>query len=121
MAVGVLAADPGPVLDELHRQQPDLAARGISDDLIVNATYVMAGVVAIWSLVAMVLAGFAVSRAPWAWIALLVCAAATVGGLMLRVAWWASCSCWCRSLAVADGLRGDAVARRVRAWFARVP
>jgi hypothetical protein len=75
VAVGVLATDSGPVLAELHRQQPDLAAQGISDELIVNATYVMAGVVSVWSVLAMVLAGFAVAGARWAWVGLLVSAA----------------------------------------------
>lgn len=76
VAVGVLATDSGPVLEELHRQQPDLAAQGISDEMIVNATYVMAGVVSVWSVIAMVLAGFAVAGARWAWVGLLVSAAA---------------------------------------------
>jgi hypothetical protein len=76
VAVGVLATDPGPVLAELHRQQPELASQGISDEMIVNATYVMAGVVGVWAVIAMVLAGFAVAGARWAWVGLLVSAAA---------------------------------------------
>ena len=118
-AVAILAADPGPVLDELHRQQPDIAARGLSDDLIVNATYVMAGAVAIWSLVAIVLAGFAISRAPWARIALLVCAAATVGGLMLSVA--VGQVLMLVPLAAAAAVVAMLSRADVRRWFARVP
>lgn len=76
-AVSVLAGDPGPVLDELHRQQPDLTAQGVSDDLVVRAAYVMAFLVALWSLAAIVLAVLAVVGVRWARVALLVCVGIT--------------------------------------------
>ena len=84
-AVLVLATDAGPVLDELHRQQPDLAARGVSDQVIVTMTYVMSAVVALWSVVAMALAGLAFAGFSWARLALVACVAASAVLLLVSV------------------------------------
>lgn len=84
-AVAVLATNADPVLEELHRQQPDLAAQGVTDELLVNATYAMAGVVALWTVTAMVLAGLAFAGVRWARTALLVCLGGTGATLLLMV------------------------------------
>jgi hypothetical protein len=84
-AVIVLAADAAPVLEELHRQQPELAEQGVSDDLIVAMTFAMAGVVAFWAIVAMLLAGLAFAGIAWARLALLLCVASSAGLLLVSV------------------------------------
>lgn len=53
----LLLADSGLVLDELRRQNPELAAQaGLDRDELIRSTYLLMGVVAVWSLTAIALA-----------------------------------------------------------------
>ncbi len=58
--VAVVAGDPGFVIDQLQQQDQDLAVE--DPDVLVNATYLTAGVLGVWSLVAAVLAVLAYRR-----------------------------------------------------------
>jgi hypothetical protein len=74
-----IAVDPDLLLDEVHRQNPDLREQGISDALLTAATYVMAGFIVVWCLAAIVVAVLVWRRVGWARIVLLVSASACVG------------------------------------------
>ncbi|WP_460824394.1 hypothetical protein [Nocardioides ungokensis] len=78
LSITMLATSPGLVFDELHRQNPDLAATGVSDATLRSATFVIGGVVAAWSLIAVVVAVLAFRRVRWARAALVVSAAGSV-------------------------------------------
>ena len=43
-----IALDPDVIFDEVHKQNPDLAARGVTDTMLEVATYVMAGGIVLW-------------------------------------------------------------------------
>jgi hypothetical protein len=58
--VAVVAGDPGFVIDQLQQQDQDLAVE--DPDVLVNATYLTAGLLGVWSLVAAVLAVLAYRR-----------------------------------------------------------
>lgn len=73
-SVLVLVGAPDMVLDQLHEQNPDLADQGITDGVIMTATYVTAAVLVPWCVAAMVFAGAAFRGARWGAIALLVSA-----------------------------------------------
>ncbi len=60
VTVAVVAGDPGFVIDQLQQQDQDLAVE--DPDELVNATYLTAGVLVVWSLVAAVLAVLAYRR-----------------------------------------------------------
>jgi hypothetical protein len=77
-SLAILATDSRRVLDELHRQDPQLAERGISDHEILVIGYVAGSVVLLWSLVAAVLAALAFRGRRRAWHALLASTAAVV-------------------------------------------
>jgi len=79
----VLATSPGLVFDELHRQNPDLAAQGVSDATLRTMTFVVGGVVIVWSLAALVVAVLAFRRVRWARPALVVSASASLALLLL--------------------------------------
>jgi hypothetical protein len=74
-----IAVDTHLLLDEVHRQNPDLREQGISDGVLAAATYVMAGLIVLWCLAAIVVAVLVWRRVGWARIVLLVSAAACVG------------------------------------------
>jgi hypothetical protein len=74
-----IAVDPHLLLDEVHRQNPDLREQGISDGLLAAVTYVMAGFIVLWCLAAIVVAVLVWRRVGWARIVLLVSASACVG------------------------------------------
>jgi hypothetical protein len=74
-----IALRPELIFDEVHRQNPELAAQDVSDQLLATATYVMAGVVVLWCLSAVVLAALVWRRVAWARIVLIVCTATCVG------------------------------------------
>jgi hypothetical protein len=86
-SVVVIAARPDLVFDEVHRQNPELAKQGVSDDLLATATYVMAGLVVVWCVSAIVLAVLVWRRVGWARIMLVVsassCAALSLLGSVL--------------------------------------
>jgi hypothetical protein len=58
--VAVVAGDPGFIVDQLQQQDEDLAVE--DPDVLVNATYLTAGVLGVWSVVAAVLAVLAFRR-----------------------------------------------------------
>jgi hypothetical protein len=111
----VVAASPDLVLDEVHRQNPELAEQGVTGSMLQAATYVTAGVVAVWSLVAILLAVLAFRRSRWARVALLVssaaaavaCLVASLGSLLMVVPVFACVATF--SLLLKP---------EVRAWFA---
>jgi len=119
MATGLalLAADPGRFVDEFHRQNPDLAEQQeLTDRAIEVATYVSAGVVAVWALIAIVLAVLVFRRSGWARIVLLVSAAAA--GALCVVASFGALPMVVPAAVCA--LTFSLLRRpEVRAWFAR--
>ncbi len=113
-SIAVLVASPDLVFDEVRRQNPDLAAQGVSDHLVVQLTYVLGAVIILWSLAAMVLAGLAFRGVAWARVPLVVSASLAAGlclvaaiSQFLMVLPLAACV-----VALALLLRPD-----VRAWF----
>ena len=78
-SIAVLAANPDLVFDELRNQNPELVRQGLSDDLIVRLTYVMGGVVIVWSLLAILFSALTFHRVSWARVALVVSASASAG------------------------------------------
>ena len=115
--LALLAADPGRFVDEFHRQNPDLAAQQeLTDRAIEVATYLSAGVVAVWALVAIVLAVLVFRRSGWARIVLLVSAAGA--GALCIVASFGALPMVVPALVCA--LTFSLLRRpEVRAWFAR--
>jgi hypothetical protein len=81
-SLAVLAADSSTVLDRMHEQDPQLAARGLSDHDLLVIGYVTGSVVIFWSLVAGALAVVVFLRYRWAWYGLL---ASTVGVVLLTL------------------------------------
>ena len=77
-SIAVLATSPDVVFEELHRQNPDLASTGVSDATLRTATFVIGGVVALWSLAALAAAVLAFRRVRWGRAALVVSAAGSV-------------------------------------------
>lgn len=78
-SIAVLAANPDLVFDELRKQNPELVRQGLSDDLIVRITYVIGGVVIVWSLLAILFSALTYHRVPWARVALVVSASGSAG------------------------------------------
>jgi hypothetical protein len=74
----VLAIDSATVLDRMHRQDPRLSDRGITDHQLLLFAYVTGGIVIAWALAAAALAALAFNRRRWAWAALLVSTTAVV-------------------------------------------
>jgi hypothetical protein len=70
-----LAVSPDLMLDQVHKDNPDLAAQGVSDDLLVVATYVMIAALVLWCVSAAGLAVLVLRRVDWARIVLIVSAA----------------------------------------------
>ncbi|MCW2851974.1 MAG: hypothetical protein JWM84_1638 [Nocardioides sp.] len=75
MGALVLAAAPDLWLEELYKQDPDLRSQGVSESELRTATFVLAGVVALWGGAAMVFAVQAFRRVRWGRTALVVSAA----------------------------------------------
>lgn len=82
VTLGVVLAAPGTLLDEMHRQNPDLADQGLSDATLKATVYATSAVVMAWSAAAIVLAVLVWRRVRWASIALVV-SAGLAGGLCL--------------------------------------
>lgn len=78
MVVGAvaLAVEPDRLLDEVHRQNPELAAQGVSDGMLLGVAYALVAGLVLWCLAAAVLAALVFRRLEWARIALVVSAAA---------------------------------------------
>lgn len=116
VSVVALVADSGLVLDELNRQNPELAAQGVTEQLLRTVTYVMAAVVVIWSAAAILLAALVWRRSDRARRVLVVSASAagvclllSTLGQFLLVLPLAACV-----VTLALLVRPD-----VRAWFTR--
>jgi hypothetical protein len=99
ISVVVLASSPGLVYDELVKQNPELANQGVSERVLVDATYVLAAVVVVWSLVAIALAALVFRRVGWArpvlmasaGVAALLCLLAVLVGQFLVLVPLAAC------------------------------
>lgn len=88
VSVVALVASPTQVLDQMHRQNPDLSGQAISDHALVVTTCVLAGAFALWSICASVAAALVMRRSRRAWTVLLV---STVGvGVACSIALLAS-------------------------------
>ncbi|WP_295656245.1 hypothetical protein [uncultured Nocardioides sp.] len=61
-AIAVVASSPDLVLDEVARQNPELADQGVTESALVAATYVMGGLVALWAGLACVCAAVMLHR-----------------------------------------------------------
>lgn len=95
LLVGVVAliASPSQLLDQVHRQNPDLAARTITDHALVVTTCLLAGVFALWAVGASLAAALAMRRSRKAWTVLMVstigvavvCGIATIASTVLFV------------------------------------
>jgi hypothetical protein len=77
-----MLTDTQRVLDQAHRQNPDLASQGISDTTLKVAIYLTTGIGVAWALAAASFALLAWRRVRWAAIGLLV-STVLVGGLGL--------------------------------------
>ena len=116
--LAVVLASPEALIDEMYRQDPDLAARGLGADSLQALTTVTALLVIAWSLAAIVLAVFVFRRAGWARYALLG-STGGAGGLCLVASLQAPFLVVPLLACVATFsllLRTD-----VRDWFARSP
>lgn len=115
-SMALLATSPGLVFDELHRQDPQLAEAGLSDDVLRTATFVVGGVLVVWSLAAIVIAVLAYRRVGWARVALVVSAATSAGCCLL-----ASVGQFVMLLPLAASVVALVLLVRpdVRAWFDR--
>lgn len=90
----VLALDPDVLLDEAHRQNPDLADQGVTDGMLTAMAFAMVAGVVLWCVAAAVLAILVFRRVGWARVVLLVSAGvaaaislvgAAIGGVLLLV------------------------------------
>lgn len=70
----VFALNPDYLLDEVHRQSPDLADQGVTDTVLMATTYAMLGFVVLWCLAAAVLALLTFRGVGWARVVLIVSA-----------------------------------------------
>jgi hypothetical protein len=75
MSVVVMAVSPDAMLEEVLRQQPELADQGVTQGLLQTTTFVMGGIVMAWAVVAIVLAFLTLHRRRRAAHALMVSAA----------------------------------------------
>lgn len=111
----VIAVSPELVLDELRKQDPQLA-EDVTEDLLVGSAIGTAVVLIVWCVAASVVAFFAFRRAGWAQITLLVSAAVAGVGCLVGVA--------IGTFPLLVPLLGCAMTigllnrREVRAWFA---
>jgi hypothetical protein len=80
-----VGADPDLLLDEMYRQNPQLADQALDQDSLVTLTRVTAGIVVAWAVAAIVLAVLVFRRVRWARIGLLA-SAGGAGGLCLVAA-----------------------------------
>lgn len=117
--MALLTVDSSLLLEEMHRQNPEFARQGIADDMIVTGTYVVGTLLALWSVAALVFAGFAFAGRRWARTALLVCSAGAVILLLLSVV--TGQLLLLLPLSAATATTTNLVRADVRAWFAPPP
>jgi hypothetical protein len=115
----ILVASPDVLLDEVHRQNPEIRAEGVTDGALVAVSLVMIAAIVLWCVFAAALAVLVFRGVEWARIVLLVSAAAAgalsllgtaVGAFLLTLTLVASV------VALALLLRPE-----VRAWFSERP
>jgi hypothetical protein len=82
-SIAVLVADPAFVFEELQRQNPNFDDQGVSDRALKTATFILGGVVIVWSLAAALLAVLVFRRVAWARVGLVVSAAVAACLLLL--------------------------------------
>jgi hypothetical protein len=95
VATGVLlAVHPDTLLDEVHRQNPELESQGVTDDMLIGVTFAMIAVIVLWCVSAAVLAMLVLRRVEWARVVLVVSAATAaalslvgtaIGGFLLAI------------------------------------
>ncbi|GAB2865496.1 hypothetical protein [Nocardioides pacificus] len=115
-SMAILAGDPDLVLDEVRRTNPEIfEQQGVTEQLIINTTYFMGGVLVIWALAAIVLAVLAMRGLGWARIMLIISAAGTAGFCLLGAL---SSPLLLLPVIAAAGTLQALLRRDVRAWFA---
>ena len=117
LTAAVLLINPDPLLDDVHRRQPDLADQGVSDGMLVVVSLAMIAAIVLWCVAAVVLAILVYRGADWARVVLLVSAGvaaaisllgAAAGGFLLLVSFAASAAAFSLLLRPST-----------RAWFDR--
>ncbi len=96
----VMVASPDALIDAAHRENPDLAAQGMSDSDLKISTYIACGLVMAWSAAAAALALLAWRRVRWAatglavsaGLASLLCLLSVVGTLVVMLVPLAACA-----------------------------
>ena len=84
LTLGYMLAAPDTLIEELHRQNPDLADQGVTESVLRTTVYVTAAVVMAWSAAAAALAVLTWRGVRWASIGLMI-SAGVAGGLCLLV------------------------------------
>ena len=84
-----MAVSPDLMLDEVHRENPDLASQGVSDDVLMVATYLMIAGLIVWCLAAAGLAVLVLRRVDWARILLVISASVCTAVCLLGAAFGA--------------------------------
>lgn len=84
LTLAVMLGAPDTLLEELHRQNPDLADQGVTDTLLRTTVYATSAVVMAWSAAAIALGVLAWRRVRWAATGLMI-SAGIAGGLCLLV------------------------------------
>ncbi|MFZ2504281.1 MAG: hypothetical protein WAW88_16595 [Nocardioides sp.] len=80
IGLAALAANPDPVIAEMHRQNPDLGA-GVSRDMLVASGLTAGAIIVLWCIAGAVFAIYAFRGASWARVALL--ASTTLASMVL--------------------------------------
>jgi hypothetical protein len=81
MAVGLgyVALAPDELVTELHAQNPELADAGLSDRMILAATFVTGAGLIVWAIAAMVLAFLLFRGVPWSRLVLMISTGGALG------------------------------------------
>lgn len=74
VSLALLISQPEVLLEEVRRQDPDLANSGVTDSLLITTSYVSGAVVMLWSALTIALAVLTIGRRPWAALGLMFCA-----------------------------------------------
>ena len=86
MSAVVVATAPELVLDQLRRQDPEVADDALTQGTLTSALYGVAAVSVVWSVVASVLAVLVLRRVRWARVALMASCGGVVAVLLIGVA-----------------------------------
>ena len=115
ISMAAMALSPDALMEEVLRQQPELADQGVTESLLRTTTFVMGGIVMIWAAAAVVLAFLTLGRRRSAALGLMFSAA--VSAVMCILGTFASLVL---ALPAFASIVTVAVLRRpdVRAWLA---